>query len=148
MIRFIKDDGGRAACGYKGKTGDCVTRSIAIATGKPYHKVYADLAYINLTMPKTKGRTTVGIHSAAHGIFTRSVIFKRYMQESGFVWTPTMGIGTGCQVHLRANELPLGRLVVNVSKHLVAVIDKVIHDEYDPSRRGTRCVYGYWKLEK
>jgi hypothetical protein len=22
----------------------------------------------------------------------------------------------------------------------------VIHDTYDPSRGGNRCVYGYWKL--
>jgi hypothetical protein len=24
------------------------------------------------------------------------------------------------------------------------VIDGVIHDTFDPSRGGTRCVYGYW----
>jgi len=27
------NDGGRAAAGYKGQEGDCVVRSIAIATG-------------------------------------------------------------------------------------------------------------------
>lgn len=43
------------------------------------------------------------------------------------------------------NELPPGRLVVSVSKHLTAVVDGVIHDRYDPSRDGTRCVYGYWR---
>ena len=32
---FVVDDGGRADAGYKGQTGDCVCRSIAIATGKP-----------------------------------------------------------------------------------------------------------------
>ena len=37
---FIFHDGGRAAAGYKGMTGDCVTRSIAIATGKTYLEVY------------------------------------------------------------------------------------------------------------
>ena len=30
MIKFVKNDGGRAASGYVGKTGDCVARSIAI----------------------------------------------------------------------------------------------------------------------
>ena len=34
------DDGGRSAAGYKGKTGDCVVRSIAIATGLPYQQIY------------------------------------------------------------------------------------------------------------
>jgi hypothetical protein len=56
-----------------------------------------------------------------------------------------MQIGSGCTVHLSADELPSGRLVVSVSKHLTAVIDGVIHDTHDPSRRGTRCVYGYWQ---
>lgn len=56
-----------------------------------------------------------------------------------------MGIGTGCTVHLVSQELPGGRLIVSVSKHLTAVIDGVIHDTHNPSRSGTRCVYGYWQ---
>jgi len=39
-VNFVCHDGGRAAAGYKGSTGDCVTRSIAIATGQPYLEVY------------------------------------------------------------------------------------------------------------
>jgi hypothetical protein len=57
-----------------------------------------------------------------------------------------MQIGSGCKVHLRDGELPTGRLVVFVSKHYTAVIDGVIHDTYDPSRAGTRCVYGYFSI--
>ena len=30
---FVKDDGGRAAAGFKGSTGDCVTRAVCIASG-------------------------------------------------------------------------------------------------------------------
>ena len=37
------DDGGRAAAGFKGKAGDCVVRSISIATGIKYAEVYEDL---------------------------------------------------------------------------------------------------------
>src|SRR5580658_9694624 len=51
-----------------------------------------------------------------------------------------MEIGSGCKAHLRADELPKGRLIVSVSGHLTAVIDGVIHDTHEPSRRGTRCV--------
>jgi hypothetical protein len=40
--------------------------------------------------------------------------------------------------------LPNGRLIARCSRHLVAVIDGVIHDTHDSSRDGTRCVYGYW----
>ena len=57
-----------------------------------------------------------------------------------------MQVGSGCRVHLRREELPKGRLVVRLSRHLTAVIDGVIHDIYNPDRRGTRCVYGYFKL--
>jgi hypothetical protein len=59
-----------------------------------------------------------------------------------------MFIGSGCKVHLKKDELPSGNLIVRVSKHIVAVIDGVIHDLSDPSRSGTRCVYGYFKKEE
>ena len=39
-MKFIVNDGGRAEAGYKGGAGDCVCRSIAIATGRPYQEVY------------------------------------------------------------------------------------------------------------
>lgn len=39
-LPFKQDDGGRADAGYKGTTGDCVTRAIAIATGLDYQTVY------------------------------------------------------------------------------------------------------------
>lgn len=56
-----------------------------------------------------------------------------------------MKVGSGCQMRLNAKELPSGRLIAKVSKHLVAVIDGVVHDTEDPSRGGTRCVYGYFR---
>jgi hypothetical protein len=60
-------------------------------------------------------------------------------------WVPTMAIGSGCQHHLRADQLPGGRLVVCLSGRLTAVVDGVVHDTQDPSRWGTRCVYGYFR---
>jgi hypothetical protein len=143
-MRFVKDDGGRRACGFKWTSGDCVARSISILTERPYHKVYSELAWLNVMMPKTKGRATVGLHTAGRGIYTKSALFKRYMVEQGFVWTPTMGIGTGVLARLREEDLPNGRLAVVVARHLTAVIDGVIYDTHDP---GLRCVYGYWKLD-
>jgi hypothetical protein len=55
-----------------------------------------------------------------------------------------MGIGTGCTIHLRRGELPMGKLIVSVSKHLVAVVDGIVQDTHDCTRSGNRCVYGYW----
>jgi hypothetical protein len=83
--------------------------------------------------------------SARTGVKKRTV--SRYLADIGWTWHPTMHIGQGCQTHLQADELPGGRLIVKCSRHLTAVIDGVIHDTHDPSREGTRCVYGYWSLD-
>lgn len=69
---------------------------------------------------------------------------RQFLTALGWKWTPTMKIGQGCKIHLRDGELPQGTLIVQVSKHLTTVIDGTIFDTYDPSRNGTRCVYGYW----
>jgi hypothetical protein len=138
---FQFDDGGRLAAGYKGKAGDCVVRAIAIATGRPYQQIY-DLVNSAAVHERT-GKRKRGTSNARTGVYKTSI--KRVLKSLGWVWTPTMQIGSGCTVHLRADELPAGRLVVSVSKHLTAVIDGVIHDTHDCSRRGTRCVYGYWQ---
>ena len=137
------DDGGRKAAGYDGSTGDCVTRAIAIATGLPYQTVYDGInQHAQKERPGSKRRR--GRRSNARtGVF--KVTKNRYLESLGWVWTPTMKIGSGCKVHLRSHELPKGRLVVSLSKHSSAVIDGVVHDTYDPSRGGTRCVYGYWR---
>jgi hypothetical protein len=44
----------------------------------------------------------------------------------------------------RADELPSGRLVVEVHRHLVAVIDGVIHDTWYCAGAGRRPVSGYY----
>lgn len=135
---FVHNDGGRAAAGYTGSTGDCVVRAIAIATELPYQTVYDA---INETAARERPRR--GKRSSSRtGV--RKPTYRRYLAALGWTWHPTMGIGTGCTVHLRAEELPTGRLICAVSKHLCAVIHGVIHDTHDPSRNGTRCVYGYF----
>lgn len=143
---FQYNDGGRLAAGFKGAAGDCVCRAIAIASGRDYTTVYSELSRGAGSQRHAK-RSGKPKASAGDGITTGRKWFKDYMRSLGFRWNPTMGIGTGCRVHLNANELPAGRLVVMVSRHAVAVIDGVIHDLYDPSRAGTRCVYGYWSAE-
>jgi hypothetical protein len=146
-IGFVVDDGGRAAAGFKGEANDCVCRAVAIASGRPYAEVYRRLAEGNAKQRITK-RTPLavaGLRSARHGINTGRKWFNEYMTELGFEWVPTMRIGQGCRVHLRADELPPGRIICTVSRHVVAVIDGVIHDIHDCARGGTRCVYGYWR---
>jgi hypothetical protein len=133
---FQFNDGGRKQAGYQGYTRDCVTRAIAIATQQDYQIVYDA---INELAKRERKR---GKSNARTGVYKPTI--RRYMESIGWVWVATMQIGSGCTVHLRDGELPMGRLVVNVSKHSVAVIDGVINDTYDCSRNGTRCVYGYY----
>lgn len=141
-MKFKYNDGGRAAAGYKGETGDCVTRSIAIVTGLPYQGVYDVLSKGCRTQRLT--RKSRYMKSASNGVITKRKWFREYMESLGFQFVATMRIGSGCKTHLRSEELPKGRLVVQCSRHCTAVIDGVINDTYDPSRDGTRCVYGYW----
>lgn len=138
-MKYQYNDGGRGEAGYKGTTGDCVTRAIAIATEKPYKEIASMIGvYGERERPRrgTKSSYRTGV---------RKRTMRKVMEDLGWKWTPTMFIGQGCKVHLKEDELPKGRLVVNVSKHTVAVIDGVVHDIYDPTRGGTRCVYGYYK---
>ena len=130
---WVYDDGGRSHY-FKGDAGDCVCRAIAIATEQDYKRVYDDLAALN--------KKRYGKKSARNGVNRNDI--KKYMASLGWQWHATMGIGTGCTTHLKKSELPRGRIVCSLSRHMVAVVDGVLHDTYDSTRGGTRCVYGYW----
>lgn len=142
-LTWVYDDGGRAAAGYKGKTGDCVCRAVAIAAQRPYKEVY-DLINEYAKAERT-GKRKRGKSSARTGVYKSTI--KKIMEHYGFKWVATMRIGQGCTVHLRADELPSGRIVCDVSRHSVAVVDGVVHDTYDSTRGGDRCVYGYYVKE-
>ncbi len=142
------DDGGRANAGYKGMAGDCVVRSIAIAANLSYKKVYEDLYQANeifRTTSKTKLARSLKQKNDSPRTGTHRVVLKKYLLQLGWKWTPTMFVGQGCKVHLKKDELPNGTLIVSCSKHITVVKNGILHDTYDCSRNGTRCVYGYWK---
>lgn len=148
MIPWVEDDGGRAAAGYRGRTSDCVPRAIAIATGKPYSEVYDELFEASREHGRTRrdkearsiqrrgGSPRDGVHKK---------VYAAYLAALGWEWVPTMAIGQGCTVHLRADELPGGTIICRLSGHIATVIDGVLHDTDDCSRDGTGCVYGYWQ---
>ena len=141
MCKFNYNDGGRSASGFKGEAGDCAARAIAIVTGEPYQEVY-DL--INEYGKKERtGKRKKKKSTARGGVYHNTL--KKIMWDYGWEWIPTMSIGSGCTTHLRADELPSGKILCRVSKHYVAVVDGVINDTYDCSRDGTRCVYGYYR---
>jgi hypothetical protein len=73
---------------------------------------------------------------------------KEWILSKGWKWKAIMGFGTGTTIHLHDAELPKGRLICRVSKHLCAIIDGVLHDTHDCTRHGKRCVYGYFYKEE
>ena len=124
-MKYQYNDGGRSKY-FKGKAGDCVVRAVAIIKNMDYKETYDEIFKLIGYTPRN------GVKKAD----TRKI-----MAHFGGVWHPTMKIGSGCRVHMREEELPKGRIICNVSHHVIAVIDGVVND-LDKGRE--RCVYGYW----
>lgn len=147
-MKFQHNDGGRSEAGYKGDAGDCVVRAISIATKRPYQVIYDELKILNEDYAVSR-RNKIAKALQKRGSSPRNGNFRwvyhDYIQKQGFEWIPTMQIGSGCTVHLNDKELPLGILIVRVSRHLATVIDGVLNDTHDCSRFGQRCVYGYYR---
>lgn len=85
------NDGGRCAAGYKGATGDCVTRAIAIATGKPYQEVYDLVNAVSKASEQRRRRK--GRSSARTGVYKGAI--QAILAQLGWRWVPTMAIGQG-----------------------------------------------------
>ncbi len=138
-MKFIYDDGGRAQAGFRGSTRDCVARAIAIATQMPYREVYDGLNEIAKTeKPRTKKRS-----SSRTGVHRKT--YERFLRDRGWEFVTLANVGSAASSHMRADELPKGRIIVRLTKHLSAVVDHEIHDIYDPSFGGERRVYGYFR---
>ena len=103
---------------------DCVLRSISLLTGKSWGETYDELAYL----------------AAKNGYMTDNVEFvehyldNRYPRECHYSKT----------VGEFANERMFGKYAVTMDGHITAIIDGVIYDTFDPSRRVMRCA---WKID-
>ena len=153
-------DGGRADAGFTGKrdAGDCVTRAIAIALELPYRQVYDDLAEANVEFGRTR-RSRAAQRARKRGRTARNgvcdEVWKPYLEGKGWIGVPLKKPGISATAHLAYGELPLmdsdrpaeRRLIARVSGHICAVIDGAVHDNDDPTRDGTRMVYGVWVPE-
>jgi hypothetical protein len=153
--RWVKDDGGRRrsgiARGHKDEVGDCVARAIAIATQKPYREVHDALTVAKVRDVAAgkndwarRARRSGGVRAfhADHGVHPD--VIGPYLKALGWRHTSTKELPHGKGVHLRADELPGGRLIVDMRRHYTAVIDGVIHDTSDCSEEGRRRVQGFW----
>ena len=124
-MRYYKNDGGRRDAGVKGRTGDCVTRSIAIATNTSYRKIYRDLAGLTNSM-------TGGLDTTVRDGCSQAVAHQ-YLTDLGWsvVLTPNRYLKDAPRDQLIIAELP---------RHKVAVIHGTVHDSWDSrvSKR-TKC---------
>jgi hypothetical protein len=128
-MAYVFNDGGKAATGRKGKSGDCVARAIAIANGIDYEAVYAMLARLSAAQG--------GKRSARNGV--EHVVSRAALTDLGWAWVPApkfVGRKARC-----ADLAGKGTVIAKQAKHLVAVIDGTPHDIFDSS---TKMVYGYW----
>ena len=90
------------------------SRAIAIATEKPYREVHDELTAIGWNYRHTYWRDADGLFVPGEEAQRRE---RAYIASLGLQWHPTMRIGSGCKVHLRADELPSGRIIARVTRH-------------------------------
>ena len=149
LPEYKYNDGGRKEAGYKGKTGDCGVRAIAIATDRPYKEVYEAIASIK---ENWKGRSRKAQKTRAggpgKGVFPE--VIEAYLQSiGGWQWIKS-------KVRIDDNRLQ-SRSICRVRKHFFCIIEDVVHDTFDdrmtcavekedgefiPSM--PRCAFSYW----
>ena len=142
-MRYTFNDGGRSNY-FKGRTGDCVVRAIAIGADLDYKEVY-DLIHKRQKEWANKSRSKAAIKcrknpSPRSGVFKQ--VYKPLLKELGFEWVSTCEVGSSNRIYLNSNDLPNGTLIVNTRRHLSCVKDRVLHDSHSQSLGD--MVYGYW----
>jgi hypothetical protein len=128
-MEYLWNDGGRAACGFVGLTGDCVARSIAIATNIRYRDVYDQLSEASNKSPRNGVRVDIA---------------SQFLSEHR--WTEHQA-----QLHpFLAQFIPKGTVIVYLVKktgrggHFCTVVDHVIHDTWNPADDNDYAIACYW----
>jgi len=121
-MNFEYNDGGRKAAGFEGGVADCVTRALAIFSGKPYSVVRtgvlslapdADRVGVNVFCPQ------FAAHMDRH--FGATFILMRYAMP--------------------VCEFPHGEFVALTQNHVTAISDGKVLDVFDCRNE---LVRGYW----
>jgi len=176
-MTFIIDDGGRSAAGYRGDTGDCVVRAIAIAASRPYAEVYKAIAATNevaqlyheraeLKSQAMRLRRTGFAQAAARlerkaqrltaaDIDRRKVSPRDGAPDHGARDAYMQRLGFTFEPAPRGTRFDLatlparGRYIVVLRGHFAAVIDGVLHDTYDSRvlMRRVQRVLGLWHYD-
>lgn len=132
-MELVWNDGGRASCGFVGLVGDCVVRSIAIGTGRNYRDVYVEIGKASEKTPRQGVTTTIAAE---------------YLSRLGWRFTEGKGRLFGTE------SVPEGVVIVHLSVpdsprkgHFCTVIDRVIHDTWNPSDEEEYVINGFWTCD-
>lgn len=125
---YLHSDGGRKDAGFKGKSGDCGVRAVAIACDIGYNEARKRLKEF-----AAKGNQ--GNKAIARGIYKDDM--DAFMRSIGWEWKQAPKF-EGRKA--RYSDIP-GRAVLRMARHFAAVVDGVLLDTWDSSRK---MVYGYW----
>lgn len=121
---------------------DSAPRAVAIATGLDYVTVWNELYELcqHVTQRPNCRRTD---HPET---FVDKDILAAYLAGLGWRWRATQRVGACEKVLLSRRLLPdQGTYICRISKGWVCLKDGVLHDVTDPSRDGTRLVYGWFE---
>ena len=134
MISYRYDDGGRAVAGYRGKTGDCVVRAIAICARQEYRAVYATMA----EHMKANGYAASGNAYATRernrkaprrrGQLSARRVQDRVLEAYGF---GRVGLPAGERPTFTEAHRLYGNCVVGTTKHVAAIVDGALRDTFD-----------------
>ena len=119
MIGFVYDDGGRADAGYRGKTGDCVIRATAIATGLEYEKLYKKFARLN--------KKRYGIATGRQGVAKKD--YEPVLESLGFVKRSRQK-GSKWETFTQAYQY-YGDCIIVFPHHMAAIVDGNLRDTED-----------------
>ena len=131
MIGYVYNDGGRAAANYRGDTGDCVVRAIAIAGDYDYRHVYdamgeamreAGWARSGNAYALARGRTRTRGQPHARDVQHQVI------QEFGFVKAPF--VRGPRPTYTEAHERH-GICIAKTTKHVAALRDGALQDTFD-----------------
>lgn len=129
---FVDTDAGRSESCRPRQRNDCTVRALALTASMPYDDAYDRL--------KQAGRKA-----------GRSFELARWLPGSGIPFTKVSYPAVAGQHRMTLGEFALsdgsdGRWIARCAKHVIAVIDGVIHDDGRP--RFEACVYNAFRMDQ
>ncbi len=152
-MMFVIADGGREKAGFKGSTGDCVVRAIAIATGADYKAVYEELYQIAKDFKPVQRKTKKHLKhiakinaSPSPRLGVHLLVSDSYLESRGYC-----PVKTKCL--LDDALFSEGTFIVYTRRHFSVIKDGALFDSYDSrmtmgvfSEKKIRTVTRYWKF--